>query len=565
MTAPLFLAAPPEVETVFLRRLLAANDPTQALQIATDHVVEVLDCAVSWAGLIEGDYLVMGAHCGVTSAEMASAWQLKVGEGIGGKVALERKPHMSRDYRHDSRRVPLLKRLIDNEGIEATLTVPLLMADQALGVLYAAHRHPYPWSVAEQDTLEMIGRDLAIRLRQLDVDGRREQRVSAAEREYQRALDTQRACASLASGLAAQDDAGSALDLLALEIRAMLELRQRDGRLVRSAGTLEDGNPRVVLRRELADTDGLTLSVIGIRDLDEFATATVELAVGLFRLQLLRLGERERTTERLSGEMLDQLLEGRVVDSATFRQRLLMTGLDSRRGQVVVVGSRRDEDDRISQLAVALKAAFERCTTAVRGGRLVAIIDITRPSEDVRAQLVTLLAAGWHRDLVAGVGRPCDELSDYAMSYDQARAACELGLRGAGKGSVVTAHDLGIVPLASVPLDHLRTMVRDALGPLIDADEQRGTDLVETLRVYLGHDRHLPATASALHVHYNTVRNRIVRIEELLEVDVRDVEDRFRLETALRMYALTDALVRADEPVTSSQRQTDLMARQALW
>ncbi|MFI5428990.1 helix-turn-helix domain-containing protein [Aeromicrobium sp. UC242_57] len=64
-----------------------------------------------------------------------------------------------------------------------------------------------------------------------------------------------------------------------------------------------------------------------------------------------------------------------------------------------------------------------------------------------------------------------------------------------------------------------------------------------------------------MHVHYNTVRNRIVRIEELLDVDVRDVEDRFRLETALRMYALTEALVRADEAVTSSHLEPDLMAR----
>jgi len=167
---------PQETDAAFLRRLLAANDTTQALQIAVDHVVEALGCAVSWAGLVEGDYLVMGAHCGLISAEMRSAWRLKVGEGIGGKVAAERRPYMSRDYRHDSRRVPLMKRLIDNEGIQATLVVPLLMGDQALGVLYGAQRRPYPWSEEEQVVLDQIGRDLAIRLRQLDVDGRREQR-----------------------------------------------------------------------------------------------------------------------------------------------------------------------------------------------------------------------------------------------------------------------------------------------------------------------------------------------------------------------------------------------------
>lgn len=52
-------------------------------------------------------------------------------------------------------------------------------------------------------------------------------------------------------------------------------------------------------------------------------------------------------------------------------------------------------------------------------------------------------------------------------------------------------------------------------------------------------------------MHYNTVRNRIARIEELLDVDVRDVEHRYRLETALRMHALTRAFSEVDEDVTA--------------
>ena len=542
---------PQETDAAFLRQLLAANDATQALQVAVDHVVEVLGCAVSWAGLVKGDYLVMGAHSGLISAEMRSAWRLKVGEGIGGRVAAERRPYMSRDYRHDSRRVPLMKRLIDNEGIQATLVVPLLMGDQALGVLYAAQRHPYPWTAQEQVILDQIGRDLAIRLRQLDVDGRREKRFREAERKYRRSLGAQRECAALAGSLAAQEDAGAALDLLALKVGGLVELRDRDGTLLRSAGEIGDGNPKVVWRRELPGTDGLTVSVVDVADLDEADTATVELAAGLFRLQFLRLREHERTVEQLHGEMLDQLLTGRIADPGSFRQRLLTMGFSAEEGQVVVVGSKRGDIGRDSPVVTAIEGAFARCTTGVRSGRLVAVVDITDPDTDVRSRLEALLVRGPYRDLVAGVGRTCRELGDYALSYDQARAACELGLRGTGKSAVLTAHDLGIVPLASVPLEHLRTMVRDTLGPLLDADETRGTDLVETLRVYLSNDRHLPATAADLHVHYNTVRNRIARIEQLLGVDVRDVEDRFRLETALRMHALTCVLMQDDGGVTA--------------
>lgn len=553
--APLLVEPDRYVDDVaYLRRLLASNDATQALQIAVDHVVAELGCAVSWAGLIEGDFLVMGAHSGVRSMEMSSAWQLKIGEGIGGRVASERKPHMSRDYRHDTRRVPVMKRLIDNEGIQATLTVPLLAGNEALGVLYAAQRQPYPWSRAEQDVLDEIGQDLAVRLRQLDVDGRRERRADDAEQQFERALLAQRSCTSLAGTLTSQDDPGAALDLLALEVGALVELRQANGHLVRTAGTVASGTPRVVWRRELEETGGLTVTVIDGAPLDAVATATVELSTSLFRLQFLRVGERERTIERVGGEMLDQLLTGRVTDPVAFRSRLLTMGAPLDDGQIVVVGARRGDTARVAELERILHATFPRCITALRHGRLVAVVE-GADGADVRTTLEGL-ARGWHPSLVAGVGRRCVDLNDYAMSYDQARAACELGLQNFGRAAVLTAHDLGIVPLASVPLPHLRTMVHDALGPLLDADEQRGTDLVATLRAYLDNDRHLPATAAALHVHYNTVRNRIVRIEELLGVAVRDVEDRFQLEIALRMHALTHALTETDlesdrRPVTA--------------
>jgi sugar diacid utilization regulator/putative methionine-R-sulfoxide reductase with GAF domain len=529
----------------FLRRLLAARDVTQALQIATDHVADSLACPVSWAGLVEGDYLVMGAHHGVESTEMAAAWRLKVGEGIGGRVALERRPQMSRDYRHDSRRVPLLKRLIDNEGIQATLIVPILVADHTLGVLYAAHRNPYPWSDAEQDALEQVAHDLAVRLRQLDVDGRRQRLAERAERRSEAARRNIEAGARLAGSLSHQADPGAALDLLAREVGGRVELRQADGTLIRASGELGDGNPRVVGRIVLADCEDLTVVVVHTREPDEHARAFIELCIGLFRLQLLRVSERERTTQRLEGGLFDDLLGGRVSDPDAFRERMVMIGVSVQPGAQVVVAGLRDHPDvlvRPERLEGLLRSSFPGVVTVRRGNRLVAIIGPSgRPAAEVRAQLRSVVAraeGAW----IAGLGRGCAELIDYSTSYDEARAACELMVRGDVDGLVTTAHELGILGMASLPPAHLRTTVRDVLGPLLDLDAQRGTDFLPTLRVYLSRDRHLPDTASALHVHYNTVRNRIARIEDILGVDMRDVDDRFRLETALRMHALSEAL-----------------------
>jgi DNA-binding PucR family transcriptional regulator len=58
---------------------------------------------------------------------------------------------------------------------------------------------------------------------------------------------------------------------------------------------------------------------------------------------------------------------------------------------------------------------------------------------------------------------------------------------------------------------------------------------VRTLAVFLRSDRRLKPAAAMLHVHVNTLRYRLSRIEELLGVDLEDVEARFQLEFAVKL------------------------------
>jgi len=87
------------------------------------------------------------------------------------------------------------------------------------------------------------------------------------------------------------------------------------------------------------------------------------------------------------------------------------------------------------------------------------------------------------------------------------------------------------------PRPSLEAMVDDALGPLLEADAAGGSEYVKTLDAYLATDRHLERAAESLHVHPNTVRYRLAKVQEALRVNLRDVDDRFVLELALRVKA----------------------------
>src|SRR5699024_10941593 len=177
------------------KALLGANSAPQGMQAAVDGGRDVFACDVACTcQLHEDECRRIGPPAGLRHAQMPGTWRLEVGAGIGGRAAQLGRAHKSNDYQHDARRVPA-KRVIDNEGIVAVLVVPILAADRTLGVLYAASRTPRRWSDDQATRLETISHYLAVRLKQLDVDGRF---AAEAERHRVRADATTAALRSTA-------------------------------------------------------------------------------------------------------------------------------------------------------------------------------------------------------------------------------------------------------------------------------------------------------------------------------------------------------------------------------
>ena len=87
---------------------------------------------------------------------------------------------------------------------------------------------------------------------------------------------------------------------------------------------------------------------------------------------------------------------------------------------------------------------------------------------------------------------------------------------------------------ADVPIFDLAA---EALAPLIDHDDRHGAALM-TLSTYLAEDGSPTATAEALFVHRNTLRNRLRLIEELTGRCLDSPATRSHLWMATRAWAL---------------------------
>jgi sugar diacid utilization regulator len=80
---------------------------------------------------------------------------------------------------------------------------------------------------------------------------------------------------------------------------------------------------------------------------------------------------------------------------------------------------------------------------------------------------------------------------------------------------------------------------REVLAPLLSYDERHNADLVGTLRAFLDGGGAWQETARQLHLHTNTLRYRIARIEELTHRDMSTMAD--RVDLFLAMTCLDDA------------------------
>ncbi|MFB7776089.1 helix-turn-helix domain-containing protein [Streptomyces bauhiniae] len=77
----------------------------------------------------------------------------------------------------------------------------------------------------------------------------------------------------------------------------------------------------------------------------------------------------------------------------------------------------------------------------------------------------------------------------------------------------------------------LEGFVTDSLGPLLDYDRRRSTDLVSTVAAYFAQSGNLSRAAHALHVHTDTLLKR-------LGDDWRSADSALRLHLAVRLHQL---------------------------
>ncbi|MFZ3567403.1 PucR family transcriptional regulator [Streptomyces sp. BH097] len=149
------------------------------------------------------------------------------------------------------------------------------------------------------------------------------------------------------------------------------------------------------------------------------------------------------------------------------------------------------------------------------------------------------LAAGLGDDgrLAIGVSAAVHSAEGLRGALEEARharrvAAARTGVVCAAGHQELASH---VLLLPFVPDDVRRAFTARLLDPLRDYDHKHRAELIATLEAFLDCDGSWTRCASRLHLHVNTLRYRVGRIEQLTGRDLSRLEDKLDFFLALRM------------------------------
>ncbi|WP_336323082.1 helix-turn-helix domain-containing protein [Streptomyces lavendofoliae] len=550
--------------------LAGLRDLDAVLRAIVQRARSLLGTEVAYLSL--NDPVAGDTYMRVTEGSVSARFQqlrLGMGEGLGGLVAQTARPYVTESYFDDERfrHTRTIDSGVRDEGLVAILGVPLTLGSQVIGVLFAADRRA---RVFEREQVALLG-SLA---------------AHAAV-----AIDTANLLAETRSALAELERANGIIRAHSGVIERASEVHDRLTELVLRGGGVHDvasalsevldGSVHFTegpLPAECADghatrrgddwvaavsAGGEALGALVLRgqpELDPVDQRTLERAAMVTSLLLLARRSAGEAEQRVRGELLDDLLDAPERDRRLLRERAARLRTDFDAPHVVLAaridrpdppaGDRDGADRQRLWSAASHLAATRHGLASARDGGTVLLLPLERgdTAAELARQAAKHLGGALREPVTVGASSPVDAPAtrpgDIAPAYGEARR-CLDALRLLGRsGEGAAASDLGFLGLLLADARDIAGFVRRTIGEVVAYDRARGTDLVRTLDAYFASGMSPVRTKDELHVHVNTVAQRLERVGRLLGPDWQSPPRALEIQLALRLHAVSSAVAR---------------------
>jgi putative methionine-R-sulfoxide reductase with GAF domain len=567
------------------RAMSSAADYEQALATLIQTISELLDAESAGFMLYDperSELVLQQPAFGIDDPETIAAYHVSLREGGNAvRVFLSRSPYMSNDAERDPR---LIRRFVRLFHTRSTISVPLVVEDQAIGVCHAINKRGGPFTDEDLKLLDLIAPLLAVSVQ----SARMFRDVREQRRQLERAIFLQRelswtafeapGMASMAERLATLVD--RPVMVLDPALRPLATAgwpeRPQPGEDWRDGGRGESwwrqqagrvGRPALTPIGVGSHFGGYLAVLDAAKPLDQIDARAIEHAASIFALEMLRERTAYEVESRLKGDLLRELFTGTYGDERDAQRVLADLGYSAigpcRVAQLHLrwhspAGALQDRwTDEVQDPRTRLYPALQRlCVQTVGDGvvlpwrsgfllLLPAAVDDAERDLQVAGELLARSRQAAD-DIRPGVrvhlalGSPVRGAAELGQGMQEAEQALAAARRLDIADRPVVFEHLGVyrVLLGGGGPGHQLDFVDAAIGPLQRYDAEHGTYLVATLRGYVDADYNAAEAARRLYVHANTLAYRLRTIRRLLGGDPCRGDLRLQVELALKLQEL---------------------------
>jgi len=330
----------------------------------------------------------------------------------------------------------------------------------------------------------------------------------------------------------------------------------------RTAPTIEPGNAVAVQQIQVGPERYGGILVGG----DETALGTdqleaIEYAATVAALRQVQARAVAEADRRFQAVCLEELVTGHVLDRTVLMERaaafawdlttpraVLLAEVEAIAGRpFTALAGTPEEGELRHRLVEAARASLGASAIAWERSREIGALLAAPPAggRALRDAGLAFQAEALRRvpggEISVGIGRPVGDALNLHESFTEARRALAIGEWSRGAGQVTLFEDLGVDRLlAGAAEAEVAAFCASVLGPLEAYDRSNGTALVRTLDTYLA-TRNGALAARQLFLHYNTLKNRLAKIEEVIGPFLDDPERCLSLSLALRLRRVPTA------------------------
>lgn len=493
--------------------------------------------------------------------------------GVTGVVRATKSPYVAYDYLRDTRIMhdPAADAAVVADGVRTMAGVPLLQGDDVIGVLVASYRSP---TEVSRDQLSIMASLASLAVLALEADSVMRQKVAALS-DLRRANDRTRELNSQLEWASSMHDrltnlvlSGADLNAVAREVarafngpvsivdpggtvlgaappEAAIEPPLHGLDTVRTTGqaapAVRSDGRTVWMSPAIAAGELLALVVVGRDTLSDLERRALDRA-GVVSALLLAIQRWLLEAEsQHAAETVSDLISGGA-RAATASRQARSLGLETNNACVILVadGGASVRSDLQRQARVFARARGG--LTGEGAGRVTMLLrgsDPERMAEEFARACTGALAGR----VTIGAAGPTESLDGFALAFGDA-LRCVKGLERLGQaGRVATPISLGFAGLlladSSSQKGHVEQYIVRTIGPVLDYDSRRDSRLVETVDSYFANKSSLRAAADALHVHPNTVLQRLQRVATLLGSDWLEPDRALEIQLALRLHRVS--------------------------